>query len=228
MQVFSPLAQLTADFLQSQAGQDFLPELTSLQTVVENNLGHDHQSVFDHTVAVMRALEVNLPGEFLSATNQLKFQNYFQQKITQHSRADLMRLAVLVHDLTKGETLVTQSDGVTSCPAHEILAAARVVEFQDRFELDQTEVEWTQQVVRLHGGPHGLLELGLAKPNQQAEILHQFVIGVDHQAIELLLMVLADLQGADFAKIAPTEFSAKTNLCQNWLQQLVDKQCKFL
>lgn len=216
-----PLSQLTSDFLKSAEAQEFLPELTPLKSAVENNSGHDHQLVFDHIVAVMTGMEEVVLGKFLSPEGRLKLQSYLSQKLGSNQKINLMRLVVLTHDLTKADTLVNKANSQTTCPGHEVLAAGQVSSFQSRFDLKPAEINYAEQIVRLHGTPHELLTLGLAQIENQTQIIHDYNLAVDELGIELILMVYADILGGDLNKLNSTEFVARTNLCQSWLQKLV-------
>ena len=216
------LALLSSDFLNSIEALKFLPELLLLKTTVEKNIAHNSQTVFDHTVAVMAGLEKFFNEVAISSEIQPKLSKYLDQKIGNNSKKDLLKLLVLVHDLAKPLTLVTNSAGNTSCPGHEILAAARVGEFKDRFGLEQVEINYVQQLVRLHGTSHELLTTGLASNSeQQLELIHQFDLGTGGLGIELIIMVYSDINGGDYAKFNADDFSARLKLCQNWLFKLV-------
>ncbi len=215
------LATITADFLVSPEGGQVLPELESLKQSIENNEGHDHQSVFDHTVAVMRGLETLFQAEFLMPADRAVLAQYLAQKIEMHTHKDLLRLLVLVHDLAKPDAMVTNLDDTTSCPGHELLSVVRVREFQDRFGLEPSELAWVQQLVRLHGEPHQLLTLGLAKPAEQIKIVDTFATAVGDGVLELILMVYADLLGGDLATLNLPEFEARTVLCRTWLTHVL-------
>ena len=215
------LASITADFLVSPESVRVLPELELLKKSVENNSDHDHQTTFNHTVSVMRGMETLFQAEFLTPADRKVLENHLAQKIETYARKDLLRLLVLVHDLAKPDAAVTNLDGTTSCPGHELLSAARVAEFQDRFELKRSEVAWVQQLVRLHGDLYQLLTLGLAKPAEQIKIADTFVTAVGDGALELILMVHADLLGGDLAILNPQEFEARTTLCCTWLAHVL-------
>lgn len=215
------LAQITAEFLISPESAMVLPEFQALKHSIENNTGHDHQTTFNHVVAVMRGMESLFEPEFLTPADREKLTTHLRQKVVIHSRQDLLRLLVLMHDIAKPEATVVSPDGTTGCPGHELLSAAAVPAFQERFGLDLVEVQWVQQLVRLHGDPHALLTLGMAKPAAQTQILTTFEAAVGDGAIELIMMVYADLLGGDLVQLHPPEFTARASLCQTWLQQLV-------
>jgi|GEM_PF-1588187 len=215
------LAQLTSAYLSLPEAVKFLPELLPLQTTVEKNIAHDSQTVFNHTISVMVGLEKFFNKVLVLPELQPKLTDYLNQKIGSNSKKDLLRLLVLVHDLAKNLALVTDPTGKTSCPGHEILAAARVGEFKDRFGLVQTEIDYVAQLVRLHGLPHEVLTLGLTLTTQQQSIIiQQFDRGTGSLGIELMIMVYADILGGDFARSRPSEYSARLELCQNWLTEL--------
>lgn len=216
-----PLSAVTAEFLNTAECTSILPELQVLKQSIEHNGGHDHQTTFDHTVKVMRGMESLQQPAFLTAADQTALDAYLNQKIATHSRQDLLRLLVLLHDIAKPEATVTNSDGTTGCPGHELLSAAQVPAFRERFGLDMVEVQWVQQLVRLHGDPHALLTLGLAKPADQTKIFADFALAVGDGTLELVLMVYADLLGGNLDTLNPAEFAARTALCQSWLTQVL-------
>ena len=215
------LATVTAQFLKTPECAVVLPELQILKSSIENNSGHDHQTTFDHVTAVLRGMEALFQPDFLTAADQTSLTAYLNRKIGRHTRQDLLRLLVLLHDIAKPEATITNPDGTTSCPGHELLSAARVPAFQARFALEPVEVEWVQQLVRLHGDPHAILSLSLARPAEQTTILSTFAAAVGDGAIELTMMVYADLLGGDLETLNPPEFTARASLCQTWLTHLV-------
>ncbi len=219
--VIYPLAELTAAELQASRWRPILPELYALEQTIENSPGHDHQNVLTHTIGVMAGLEKVIQAEFLSPREQQTLTTYLQQKVANHSHLELLRLAVVSHDLLKGKTLLSNAQGITNCPAHEILAVAKVPEFQARFGLDWREVTWVQEIVRHHGFPHSLLEVCLAKPAIETHLFAEFTQAVGGTTLEVILLVYADILGGDSAKSDPVGTMAREELCQTWLQRLV-------
>jgi hypothetical protein len=215
------LNQLTSEFLRSVEAETFLPELLPLKNVIENNIGHDHQPVFDHIVAVMAGLEKVLKGDFLTAEAKICLGDYLNQFVGSKTKRDLLRLVVLVHDLSKEMAFVITQSGKTICPGHEFFSTVLVPNFKTRFDLNEVEIEYVQQIVRLHGSPSEILNLGLAKPENQSQFISQYNLGTQGLGIELMLFIYADILGGDWIKLNRSDFEARTGLCQTWLQKLV-------
>jgi hypothetical protein len=219
--VIPSLAQVTAAELQAGSLGAVLPEIYALENTVENSGGHQNQNVLVHTIGVMAGMEKVIQAEFLPVSEREVLRAYLQQKVTTHTYLELLRLAILTHDVMKPAVLLTDAHGMTICPAHEILAVAKIPSFQARFGLDTAEVKRVQDSVRVHDFPHSLLTVGLAKPTTEPDLFAQFCLAVGEVALEVVVLVYADILGGDLAKVNPSDFAAREQLCQTWLDRLV-------
>lgn len=97
------LLQLTPDSLRSGEFKIIFPDFYSLQDVIENNAWHNNQSVFDHSLHALQALD-----------------NYFEDS-SEHRitfpRYEFLRIAVLFHDIGKLKALYQQGSKTMS-PSH--------------------------------------------------------------------------------------------------------------
>jgi hypothetical protein len=173
---------------------DILPEFYQLKTVVENNPWHDHQTVFDHVIKVYMELEKLLVKVDMSP-----------------ERKRLLRIATLLHDIAKPDTLVTDKAGMARCPGHELMGASRVKNFAGRFGLNESETKTVEKIVLYHGFISDMITLSMTngKVNKYRKIFREVVGEV---AEELLLLMHADLLGSDLAKTQPLEFRNRIEL----------------
>ena len=123
--------EMTEDRLKEGKYEDDLPELYKLETVIENNSGHNSQSVFDHTVKTFGALKGIL-------------------KEHKTEREKPLLIAALLHDIGKKIALRAQKDGNTISFNHAEFGELEVPKFRERFGLTEDETEYIRKVVLLH------------------------------------------------------------------------------
>lgn len=115
---------------------DTLPELYDLKEVIEYNIWHENESVFDHSLEVIYKFK-----EILSKLND-SLLNYLGEKVTYYSRKDILFLSILLHDIAKKDTFKINDEGITSCPNHELEGAIKSENILDRFDLSSKEKIW--------------------------------------------------------------------------------------
>ena len=111
-----------------------------------------------------------------------------------------------MHDLAKVDTTITDPNGTTRCPGHEIIGASRVHLFSQRFDLDEPETKHVERLVRYHGFISEILNLILSNGNiKKYQDIFKSVVG--DITIELLLFIYADLLGSDLASTSPQDYA---------------------
>jgi len=180
--------------LRNENYAELLPEFYQLKKVVENSPWHVHQTVFDHVVKVYEEMEKLLKKSNLSP-----------------ERKKLLRIATLLHDIAKPDTLITDQEGMARCPGHELLGASRVKNFAQRFCLNELETITVEKIVRYHGFISEMINLILetGKADKYQSLFRETVGEV---AEELLLLMHADLLGSDLSKTFPNEFFNRIKL----------------
>jgi len=90
-----------------------LPEFYRLKKVIEINIVHDNQTVFNHTIAVLKNLN--------RIVNDKKASLYLKQTIDGKTKRQLLFVAGVFHDIGKNKSCVLVG-GKTDCPEHEYLS----------------------------------------------------------------------------------------------------------
>lgn len=204
------ISQVTAVSLKNNQYRSDFPEYYELETLEENGLWHDHQNVFDHVVKVFENLENDLA--VLTPVGRV----YLEQTIGNHSRENLLKVATLLHDIAKKETLIDEN-GKANCPGHEHLAAGQVDNFKDRFGLDVQSLAYVKRIVLHHGFISDILTQVIAKPEKEELFWTLFQKTVGDVWYELLLLMNADLRGCDLETTVPDQFHLRKNLLDKWL-----------
>ncbi|MFH0869979.1 MAG: HD domain-containing protein [archaeon] len=128
-----------------------LPEIYELKKIIEINPWHDHDSVFDHTLSVMKNLSL------VEKKLGKKGKALLGRKIGPHSRKGLLFLAATLHDIAKGETLRIHV-GLTSCKGHDILGAEKAKKMLNRFNLSAKEKAFIVGIIRMHHLVHNIFD----------------------------------------------------------------------
>ncbi len=197
--VLIDISQVTSKALKEKKYLKSFPEYYRLVKVIENNLWHNNQNVLDHVIGVFRGLETVLQFKDLDLTRKKLAEDYLSQAIDQRTRKEILFTATLLHDIAKNETLVKQPDGTSGCPGHELIAAARVKKFSARFKLSKKDEDYVERIVRYHGFISEILNLIIANGNNKI-YLKIFQETAGDVAIELVLLMHADLLGSDLKK----------------------------
>lgn len=214
------ISQVTSQKLRAKEYLDQFPEYYQLETIEENSMWHDHQNVLDHVIGVYEGLEKVLTLDSLPAEQKSFVTQYLAQQISNHNRLDLLKVATLLHDIAKVDTLVIDQNGTARCPGHELIAAGRVKKFADRFNLDTEDEKYVERMVRYHGLISEFLNLILAN-NQREKYLKMYQETVGDIAIELVLLMKADLMGSDLQKDDPQGHQNRMEILDWMLEQFI-------
>ena len=187
-----------------------LPEFYDLKSSIENNSWHTNDATFTHTLAVLESFE-----SIRSKLTNNNINSYLSKKVGQHTRGQLLFLAIVFHDIAKPNTIITRDDGSTSCPNHEEQGAIKVGPILDRFDLSENEKEVVQQIVRNHGLIHQILGLsGEEFDSQFADWQKRF----SDIYPELILLAMADTAGAQLHINNPSEFTRRMDFYHKFIQ----------
>lgn len=209
---------MTLDRLRAGAYVTDFPELYALRKVIENSPSHQQQNVFDHEMAVYESLETSLTGSALPEEAKGKWLAYLAQLVTTLTKAEVLKIAALCHDLAKSETAIQHSDGTVTCPGHEHLGAVRAVQIAERFGASQVESERVSRIVLHHGFIAQVLELIVAH-GQAEHFWIVFTEAVGDVWPELLLLMHADLHGSDLGKANPELLAVYLKQLGEWMTQ---------
>ena len=139
---------------------DLIPEFYELKELVESNYWHNKETVFDHTLSVLDNLEKiirNLKKETKQKLNKI---------IEKNSRKNLLRVAALLHDIGKKETMV-DSNGFMDFPGHEQKGAEKAKKILKRFNISRKESKIVTDIIKNHSLAHEIITP--KNPNFQKE-----------------------------------------------------------
>ena len=211
------LSQISADSLQAGGLATVLPEYYQLSAIVENSPWHLNQSVFDHSVKVMRSFEEIMRFEFLPENSRKKAISYFATEVLGMSRLNQLKTVVLLHDIAKPLVFKKNPDGTAGCsPLHEALGAAMVGNFQQRLELSDAVAVRVRQMILLHGTISEFLNISLEK-NDKVTFFKLFEKLSDDLTNELLCFIFADIMGSDLKTSSLQAYEERISLIQSWL-----------
>lgn len=197
---------LNAQDLKSGKLAEQLPEFYELKNSVENSKDgwHQQESVFDHTLSVMEAMEKIL------ADNK-NLENIFDKKIDNYSRRELLEIAAAFHDIGKKESMVKEGE-FTKCAGHEKISVEKAKAILERFSLSQRESELVLEIVANHSVFHHLLNPDNPNFQKDLEELHKKF----DQSIysELIVLSYADTANSKLRTVGPDEFKHRIDFYQ--------------
>jgi len=213
-----------------------IPEFYELKKVVENNLWHNEESVFDHTLSVLDNLEK------IIRNSKKEIKEILIQIVDRNSRKNLLEVAALLHDIGKKETIISFND-VKKCPGHEKKGAKKAEKILRRFALSKKEFKIITDIIRNHGVIHdiiGLGNIGFQKDITKEHSLTHAVVGLENKNfqeeyknfqkkfsniyLELILLVFADTIGSYLKKTKPTEFRHRINFYKKELKNFPSRK----
>ena len=168
------------------------PDFRRLKSVIENNISHKNQNVYNHTLEVVEKVKnlfcyININNcQTLS-----KSVMYFNAKIGRFSRWELFLLSAYMHDLGKAVTNKIENDGNTSAFGHEKESVNISFDLSKRIDLKKQERQYILDVINSHSGyslrflsfldesPKDELEQGLAHILYIPEILIYMIFDND-------------------------------------------------
>jgi len=218
------ISSISSKSLRSKNYIDIFPEYYNLAKVTENNLWHNNQKVFDHVISVFEGLETVFRFDNLSKKQSTSLKKYLSEKIGGGTRKKILIVATLLHDIAKIDTYIKKSDGTSSCPGHELISAGRVKNFAERFDLDIKAESNVERIVRYHDFISEILNLMIANQDKE-KYFRIFNETVNDVAIELTLLMHADLLGCDLEKGDKKGYDDRITLLE-WMLQMLLKEAK--
>jgi UTP:GlnB (protein PII) uridylyltransferase len=191
------IENITYDNLKSGELEKDLPEFYELRTVIENNSWHDHETTFNHTLAVLDEL-----NKIISDNLNQKLIDYLDQKIEKHSRKELLFLATVFHDLGKFDTIV-KDEANSYFPKHEDFSVIKTKKILERLCLSVKESDFVIKIIKMHSKVH------VVTSSDNPEIDEHFNELLNSNAEyfpELLLLVWADTSSSQLNITEPQNF----------------------
>lgn len=191
---------------------NLLPEFYELKNSIENSEDRWHQdeSVFDHALSVMGALE-----KIISEHKGLE--KTLDQKIDTHNRKTLMEIAAMFHDIGKKETM-TKEEEFTKCIGHEKIGVEKTKKILERFDLSEKEAEIILDIIANHSVFHHLLNND--NPNFQNDL--ESLRNKFGESIypELILLSYADTINSKLKDANRKEFDYRINFYKKETEKL--------
>jgi len=194
-------------------------ELRPLQAVAQN--GFHHLNAFDHSMAAIEELEriVLDPGQ-ISYWDSAKVKEHLEEALAHnHRRLSNLKLACLLHDLGKSETLRevgTRSRFIN----HEKVGADMASKICRRLKLSKKERDYIRQLVRFHMWP-GYLAC-LDKITKKAIL--RFLRKTGDNCLDVLLLSLSDRYAAKGALTTARTLRGHKELVRRILEELFRQQ----
>jgi len=181
--------------------EPLLPEVTATRGEEQPK---EHQwDVFDHSLETVAALDTLLgpeepaDGRWARLWRELweKMEEFpavgehFQEEVSEgHTRAALLKLAALLHDVAKPETRTIDDDGRMRFFGHAQAGALRAAAVARRLRFSRAEVRQTEAMVKEHLRPLQIARDG--PPSRRA--LYRYFRDTGEAAIDVLFLSLAD------------------------------------
>jgi tRNA nucleotidyltransferase/poly(A) polymerase len=156
-----------------------LPELAGCRTVPANT--HHHLPLFEHTLEVARQCEVWLPQ--LPEFAQRMIRAPFNPTV---SLAGLVKLAALLHDVGKPQTMVVVNAEKTTFHGHDAVSEEMTEEIFRRWRAGREPEQLVRKLVRWHLYP---CQFG---PESSRKAVLRFFRRMGADAPALILLALAD------------------------------------
>lgn len=172
--------------------QNELPEFYGLNDVFENNQWH-HETTFEHVLLVLDEYENILRN------NEL---DYLDEKLDNNPKADLLRVAILFHDIAKKETVQIAADKTTSFPNHEEKGALKARELLQRFDISENGIDFIVSLIKNHGKPHAIF----GDREQFDKFLEGLRTEISATFKETMLLSMVDTLGSKLRKNNEEEF----------------------
>ena len=177
--------------LQLETLLDDFPELLECRGVRQNH--YHHLDVYDHTLAVVGRLEAYLDSEFapFEPWREALREHFSSAGVAGWSRASLLILAGLCHDIGKPDTWNLHRSGRIQFHGHEHVGESMTRALGERWELPAAVTERVARLVALHMDPVRYV----TTPDQPSRLYEMFSAAGD-LAPELFLLSVADVASA--------------------------------
>jgi hypothetical protein len=200
---------VTSDSLQSGGLADAVPELYEQKQTVEVNAWHDHQSVFDHTVSVIKAVEQIYRFEFLFISSRDVLTAYLAKEQYGYSMKNLSLFTALLHDIGKAKTMITNvQTGQTDCPEHEKVGSKMSIAVLRRANIGVRTSDHIGKLVLLHGEIHKTVNTVLMMNEPEKEFI-TFKNRMKDDYILQLIQGYADTLGSDLSRLQPNDLKKR-------------------
>ncbi len=208
------------DRLKRGEDREQLPEIFLLESVIENNPWHDHQSVLAHTIAVMEEAQRLALGEGLPGALGARVAAYFHDAVESYTKGDILQIASLCHDTGKALTVSANPKGFTSSKGHEALSIGLTKRILTRFDVTGDAAERITVIVAYHGMIHEVAEQ--LETSERAKEVKAVVNGAMGFILpDLIIHGLADTYGGTIVRTNPVLVRRRQEVMVDWLEEVL-------
>jgi poly(A) polymerase len=205
-----------------------LPELTPARGV-EQPSNHHYYDVFEHSIQALAALDEMLHGvdtttdrpwlgpEFRSVMAGFDTDAYLAVRTGNTTRLVLLKLAGLLHDVSKPETKAMQPDGRIRFLGHPEQGAVKAAAICERLRFSNREARFVSLLVEEHLRPTQLAQPG-APPSRRA--LYRFARDLGEALPACLLLSLADAAAATGPRLQQDRWRGHVGYCRYVLYEV--------
>lgn len=194
-----------------------LPEVAALQGI-RQSAPHTFD-VFEHTLHCVEELVKIQARDYVEIANgelAAELGSHFNQVISgDRMRGPLLRLAALLHDIGKPETLSVDDEGNIHFYEHEMRGAKMAGDILRRLRFSNDEIEIVTRTIEHHLRPPQLARA--AKVSNRA--VYRFFRDTGDEGIEICVLSLADSRGKSALSLEPD----KDEILRKMLANLLEK-----
>ena len=198
------ITDISIESIKNGKFQNELSEFYELQKNFENNAWH-HETTFEHVLLVLDEYEKLLKKQPI---------NFLNVKLGDNLKVDLLRIAILLHDISKNDTIQIADDKTTSFPNHEELGALKALKILNKFELSKIEIDYIVSIIGNHRKPHEIM--GDRKNCDQA--FNDLKTEIPDTYNETLLLTMVDTMGSKLKQSNEEEYNFRINKYKNLLK----------
>lgn len=198
------ITNISIEKIKSEEFQNELPEFYELKNIFENNPWH-HETTFEHTLLVLEEYEKIIKSNKILCLDV---------KVDNNSKKDLLRLAILLHDISKKDTLIINDDRTTSFPKHEYKGSLEAKNILQRFDLTENEIIFIVSIIKNHGKPHEILRNRETCEQQ----LNDLKIKITDIYNETMLLAMTDTMGSKLKQNNEENYNLRINKYKNILK----------
>ena len=182
-----------------------------------------HQGAYHHLDVWPHSLEavVQLERVFYQQRHNADVAAYLQESIAgNHSRAALLKLATLLHDIGKPDTRQKQADGRLSFHGHEHAGRAIIRTIARKLKLSTKERHFLEDIVLYHLRP-GYLS-NFKKPSERT--IYRYFRDTGEEAASILLMSLADQRATRGPLTSEGDQKHHEHICLSLMERYFQKR----
>ncbi|MBW3015540.1 HD domain-containing protein [Candidatus Woesearchaeota archaeon] len=179
-------------------------EVSDLEKISDKNDFHTEPNVLVHTRAVEDAVQNSLTFDYVKGDSKKRLEDLFNERVGDHTRAQLMRCAAVLHDIGKAMTyddegvekpvLQVKENGDTTCPKHADIGSEAAYKVLLREGFSEKEASYVRDVIKDHMRLFNLYD-SLADAKNPEKTFNKTVSKLSELYINVLVHTRADLMG---------------------------------